>query len=88
MTEDEAASTLLPDVPQPPVSFELQITVPDEDFDRFLPFPPAGGTVTGESVLRMPIKARDLSEALILAAALGAWVKAPGARCEVRPAQP
>jgi hypothetical protein len=87
MTEDVAgeAATLLPDVPEPTLSFELIVTVPDDDWDKFLPFAPAGGTVTGESVLRLPIKARTLSEAMILAAALGAWTKAPGARVEVRP---
>lgn len=88
MTADapEEAATLLPDVPELPLTFELVVTVPDEDWDRFLPFAPSGGTVTGESVLRMPIKAKTLSEALILAAALGSWTKIPGARCEVRPA--
>jgi hypothetical protein len=88
MTADatEDAATLLPDVPKPPLSFELVVTVPDEDWEKFLPFAPPGGTVTGESVMRMPIRARTLSEAMILAAALGAWTKVPGARAEVRPA--
>ncbi len=86
MTEDEAAATLLPDLPAPPpLSFELVVTVPDEDWERFLPLAPNGGTVTGESVLRMPIKAKTLSEAMILAAAMGSWTKAPGARAEVHP---
>lgn len=88
MTEDtgDAAETLLPDLPAPqPLSFELVVTVPDEDWERFLPLAPNGGTVSGESVLRMPIKAKTLQEAMILAAALGSWTKAPGARAEVRP---
>ena len=43
MTADatEDAATLLPDVPKPPLSFELVVTVPDEDWDKFLPFAPA-----------------------------------------------
>lgn len=88
MTADatEDAATLLPDVPEPPLSYVLIVTVPDDDWEKFLPFAPAGGTVTGESVLRMPIRARTLSEALILAAALGSWMKIPGARAEIRPA--
>lgn len=87
MTEDtgDGVDSLMPDLPDPPSWFELVVTVPDEDWERFLPLAPAGGTVTGESVLRYPLKARTLSEALILAAALGSWTKAPGARCEVRP---
>jgi hypothetical protein len=88
MTEDTAVTvpSLLPELPEPPLSFELVVTLPDEDWERFLPLAPNGGTVTGESVLRMPIKAKTLQEAMILGAALGAWTKAPGARCEVRPA--
>jgi hypothetical protein len=88
MTADapEDAATLLPELPELPLSFELTVTVPDDDWEGFLPFPPAGGAVSGESVMRMPIKARTLSEALILAAALGSWTKVPGARAEVRPA--
>jgi hypothetical protein len=88
MTADapEDAATLLPDVPELPLTWELVVTVPDDDWERFLPFAPAGGTVTGESVLRLPIRARTLSEAMILAAALGAWTKVPGARAEIGPA--
>lgn len=88
MTADapEDAATLLPDVPELPLTFALVVTVPDDDWEKFLPFAPAGGTVTGESVLRLPIKARTLSEAMILAAALGSWTKVPGARAEIGPA--
>lgn len=88
MTEDtgDGVDSLLPELPDPPSWFELVVTVPDADWDQFLPLAPAGGAVTGESVLRMQLRAKTLSEALILSAALGAWTKAPGARCEVRPA--
>ena len=87
MTADapDAAAQLF-DLPGPLLSFEMLIAAPDEDWERFLPLAPAGATVTGESIVRMPIRARSLSEALILAAALESWTKVPGARCEVRPA--
>lgn len=91
MTEDPAegqAATLLPEYPELSLSFELVVTVPDDDWEKFLPMAPPGACVSGESVLRMPIKARTLSEALILAAALGSWTKVPGARAEVGPVPP
>jgi hypothetical protein len=89
MTADapEEAATLLPDVPELPLTFEFTVTVPDEDWDQFLPRPPSGGAVSGETVMRVPLKAKTLSEAMILGASLGAWTKVPGARCEIGPAR-
>jgi hypothetical protein len=84
--EGEDVPSLLPDLPEPPSWYELVVTVPGEDDDRSLPLAPNGGAVSSETVLTMQLRAKTLSEAMILAAALGAWTKAPGARAEVRPA--
>lgn len=88
MTEDPdgEAETLLPELPDPPPWWELVVTVPGDLEGESLPLAPAGGAVASEVTLRMPLRARTLSEAMILAASLGAWTKVPGARAEVRPA--
>jgi hypothetical protein len=88
MTEDtgECVDSLLPDLPQPPSFFELAVTIPADGEDGALPLAPGGAAVSPEITLTMQLRARTLSEALILAAALGSWTKVPGARAEVRPA--
>jgi hypothetical protein len=87
MTEDtgEDVASLLPDIPEPPSWFDLAVTIPGDDDDAGHPLAPNGGAVSSGITLRMPLRAKTLSEALILAAALGSWTKVPGASASVQP---
>lgn len=89
MSDDLASDdteSLLPDVPEPPSWYELAVTIPGDSEDQSLPLAPGGAAVASEITLRMPLRAKTLSEAMILAAALGSWTKTPGARAELGPA--
>jgi hypothetical protein len=88
MSDDLASGdteSLLPDVPEPPAFHELVVTIPGDGEDQALPLAPGGGAVTSEITLRMPLRSKTLSEAMVLGAALGGWTKIPGARAELRP---